>query len=224
MKLIKNLEYGLYEKGTQIFCDSLQVAEELHKRHDHVIRDIEKKIEDISKSNTPKFGEINFIKDTYKDERNRKQTRYLMTRDGFVFLVSSYSGKKATNFKITYIERFNQMEEFIKSLQYAKLEFPELTRAIMEAHEEPKYYHFSNELNMINKIVLGMNSKQFKQKNRIDIKENSIRPYLTQNEIKAIEMLQKFDIGLITLGYEYTQRKNLLTNYYLQITQKRLIA
>ena len=41
MKLIKNPEYGLYEKGNQIFCDSLQVANELKKRHDHVLRDIE---------------------------------------------------------------------------------------------------------------------------------------------------------------------------------------
>lgn len=31
MKLIKNPEYGLYEKDNKIFCDSLQVSEELCK-------------------------------------------------------------------------------------------------------------------------------------------------------------------------------------------------
>ena len=103
MKLIKNPEYGLYEKDNQIFCDSLQVSLELKKRHDHVLRDIENKMSDISKSNDPKFGEINFLKDTYKDDRNRKQTRYLMTKDGFTFLVTSYGGIKATNFKIDSI-------------------------------------------------------------------------------------------------------------------------
>ena len=146
MKLIKNSEYGLYEKDNKIFCDSLQISSELKKRHDHVLRDIENKINDILKSNDPKFGEINFLKDTYKDDRNRKQTKYLMTKDGFTFLVTSYSGTKATNFKIDYIKRFNEMEQFIQSLQTAKLEFPEFTNAIMNAHEEPKHYHLAMKL------------------------------------------------------------------------------
>lgn len=224
MKIIKNPEYGLYEKDNQIFCDSLQVANELKKRHDHVLRDIENKINDIAKSNEPKFGEINFIKDSYKDERNRSQTRYLMTKDGFTFLVTSYSGIKATNFKIDYIKKFNQMEQFIQSLQTAKLEFPEFTNAIMSAHEEPKHYHFSNEINMINKIVLGLNAKQFKEENNIDKSVNSIRPYLTQGQIKAIETLQRFDIGLVTMEPDYNKRKEILTDYFMKLNQRRLIA
>lgn len=224
MKLIKNPEYGLYEKDNQIFCDSLQVASELNKRHDHVLRDIENKLSDISKSNDPKFGEINFLKDVYRDDRNRKQSKYLMTKDGFTFLVTSYNGIKATNFKIDYIKRFNQMEQFIKSLETAKLEFPEFTKAIMNAHEEPKHYHFSNEINMINKIVLGANAKQFKEQNNIDKSVNSIRPYLTKEQIKAIETLQRFDIGLVTMESDYQRRKEILTNYYIQLSNKKLIA
>lgn len=224
MKLIKNPEYGLYEKDNQIYCDSLQVAEELRKQHGHVLRDIENKLEDISKSNQPKFGVINFIKDTYKDNRNRPQTRYLMTRDGFIFLVTAYSGTKATNFKIAYIEKFNQMENFIKSLLTAKLEFPEFTDAIMNAHEEPKNYHFSNEVNMINKIVLGVTAKQFKDQNGIDKTVASIRPYLTEKQIKGIEALQRFDIGLIAMVEDYHQRKEMLTNYYIKLTNRRMIA
>jgi len=224
MKLIKNPEYGLYEKNNQIFCDSLQVANELKKRHDHVLRDIENKINDISKSNEPKFGEINFLKDAYKDDRNRKQTRYLMTKDGFTFLVTSYSGIKATNFKIDYIRRFSQMEQFIQSLQITKLEFPEFTNAIMNAYKEPKHYHFSNEINMINKIVLGLSSKQFKEENNIDKKTSSIRPYLTQEQIKAIETLQRFDIGLVTMEPDYNKRKEILIDYFMKLNQRRLIA
>lgn len=224
MKLAKNPEYGLYEKDNQIFCDSLQVSSELKKRHDHVLRDIENKMNDISKSNDPRFGEINFLKDYYRDERNRKQTRYLMTKDGFTFLVTSYSGIKATNFKIDYIKRFNQMEQFIQLLQTTKLEFPEFTNAIMNAHEEPKHYHFSNEINMINKIVLGLTAKEFKEQNGIDKSVNSIRPYLNDKQIKSIEALQRFDIGLITMVENYQQRKEMLTDYYLKLTSKKLIA
>lgn len=224
MKLIKNPEYGLYEKDNQIFCDSLQVAEELKKQHGHVLRDIEKRIEDIIKSNQPKFGEINFIKDNYRDDRNRKQTKYLMTKDGFTFLVTSYSGIKATNFKIDYIKRFNEMEQFIQSLRTTKLEFPEFTDAIMNAHEEPKHYHFSNEINMINKIVLGVTTREYKVQNNINKSTNSIRPYLNQEQIKAIEALQRFDIGLIAMIEDYQERKQMLTDYYIKLTNRKLIA
>ena len=112
--------------------------------------------------------------------------------------------------------------EFIKSLQSAKLEFPEFTDAIMNAHEEPKHYHFSNEINMINKIVLGVNAKQFKEQNNIDKSVNSIRPYLTQQQIKNIETLQRFDIGLVTMEPDYQKRKNTLLEYYYRINRLAL--
>ena len=214
MKLTLNPDYHLYEKNGIVYCDSLQIAEELDKRHDHILRDIEVQLADISLSNVPKFGEINFIPDTYRDVKNRKQPRYLLTKDGFTFLITSYGGRKATNFKIAYIQRFNAMEAFIKSLEAAKLEFPAFTAAIMEAHEEPKNYHFSNEINMINRIVLGVDAKHYKEKKGIDKNIKSIRPYLASEEIKAIEELQRADIGLMVAGLEYEKRKEILEGHY----------
>lgn len=146
MKLFLNPEFNLYESDSKVFCDSLMVAEELNKRHDHVIRDIKKKLDDIRESDAPKFGDNNFIKDNYKDSNNRKQEKYLLTKDAFVFLVTSYGGKKAINFKLAYINRFNEIEAFIKSLLTSKMEFPAFTEAVMLAHEEPKHYHYSAEI------------------------------------------------------------------------------
>jgi len=137
-----------------------------------------------------------------------------MTKDGFAFLAMGFTGKKAAAFKEAYINAFNQMAEFIKSLQTAKLEFPAFTNAIMLAHEEPKSYHFSNEINMINKIVLGMNASKFKETNGLDKSVPSIRPYLSAEQIKAIEELQRIDIGLIVAIKEYEQRKKILEEYF----------
>jgi hypothetical protein len=137
-----------------------------------------------------------------------------MTKDGFVFLVMGYRGKKAAKFKEAYINRFNAMEEFIKSLATAKLEFPAFTDAIMLAHEEPKHYHFSNEINMINRIVLGMDAKQFKEANGLDSKIPSIRPYLSDAQIKGIETLQRVDIGLIVAIPDFQKRKEMLLQHY----------
>ncbi len=53
-----------------------------------------------------------------------------MTRDGFVFLAMGYRGAKATRFKELYIKRFNEMEQFIKTLVSARQEFPLLTENI----------------------------------------------------------------------------------------------
>jgi hypothetical protein len=56
----------------------------------------------------------------------------------------------------------------------------------MLAHPEPKHYHFSNETDMINRIVLGVSAKQFKETHGLsDV--SSIRPYLSANEIHARE-------------------------------------
>ena len=154
MKLIKNPEYGLYEKDNQIFCDSLQVAETFGRQHKHILDTISKLTEPTS-GLSEKFTQRNFALSSYKDSSGKLNKMYLLTKDGFAVTVMEFKTKKARKFKEAYIERFNQMEDFIKSLQTAKLEFPEFTNAIMNAHEEPKNYHFSNEINMINKIITG---------------------------------------------------------------------
>lgn len=144
-----------------------------------------------------------------------------MTKDGFTFLVMGYRGKKAAKFKEAYIQRFNAMEDFIKSLAATKMEFPAFTDAILAAHEEPKHYHFSNEINMIYRIVLGMDAKKFREINGLG-KGVVIKPYLKRNQIKAIETLQRVDIGLIVVISDFQKRKETLTNYYGLLKQKQI--
>jgi len=195
------------EKRGQPMTTSRRVAEVFSKEHKNVLRDIE--ILDCSKE----FSRLNFEQSNYRI-RGKTYPEYLLTKDGFTFLVMGYRGKKAAAFKEAYINAFNQMADFIKSLQTAKLEFPAFTNAIMLAHEEPKSYNFSNEINMINKIVLGMNASKFKEANGLDKSVPSIRPYLSAEQIKAIEELQRIDIGLIVAIKEYEQRKKILEEYF----------
>lgn len=213
MKLILNPDYNLYEKNGTAYCDSLQIAETFERRHTHVIDTIEKLTQPTS-GLSQEFTTLNFESSIYKDASGKKNKRYLLTKDGFVMVVMEFKTAKARKFKEAYIKRFNEMEEFIKSLEAAKLEFPAFTAAIMEAHEEPKNYHFSNEINMINRIVLGVDAKHFKEQRGIDKNIKSIRPYLESEEIKAIEELQRADIGLMVAGLEYEKRKEILEGHY----------
>ncbi len=214
-KIVLNPEYGLYERNGQAFCSSRQVAMEFQKEHRNVLRDIENL--ECSES----FGRLNFEQSSYRNEQNKKQPEYLMTKDGFTFLVMGYRGKKAAHFKEAYIRRFNEMEAFIKSLTAAKLEHPAFTDAIMDAHEEPKHYHFSNEADMINRIVLGMSAKQFREAIGI-AKGESIRPFLKADQIRAIEALQRADIGLIVAVPDFQKRKEILSGYFERLKVKRI--
>ena len=134
---------------------------------------------------------------------------YQMTRDGFVFLVMGYTGKKAAQFKEFYIRRFNEMEAQIKALVNARQQFPKLTKMVKAIHDNPKPYHYSNECDLLNRIVLGMSAKQFRERHGI-AKGESIRPYLTEAQIAALDYLQDVDVGLLVGVPDFNQRKMLL--------------
>lgn len=215
--------YGLTEKQGAPVASSRVIAEKFNKQHAHVLRDVEKALITFNEIGQSNFGESNFIKTHYKNEQNKKQPEYLLTKEGFSYIAMGFTGKKAASWKIQYINAFQQMENFIKNLYEAKSEFPEFTDAIMAAHEEPKHYHFSNECNMINSIVLGVTAKKFRELNSIE-NGKSIRPYLSLEQIEAIKTLQRIDIGLIVAVKDYQERKSILQDQYNRVKNKRLTA
>ena len=184
----------------------------------HVLRDIAK-ITDSKSGLSEQFTASNFELTYYKDKTGRKLPCYMMTRDGFTMLVMGYTGQKAMRFKELYIRRFNEMEQFIKTLVTARKDFPLLTENIKLLHDNPKPYHFSNECDMLNRIVLGLTAKQFRLANGIE-KGKSIRPYLSDSQIMMLDTLQKVDIGLLVSVPDYEQRKRYLEWYKLKMEEK----
>ncbi|WP_020615790.1 Rha family transcriptional regulator [Paenibacillus daejeonensis] len=85
--------------------DSLTIAETFGKDHDKVIRDI--RTLDCS----PEFSTANFGESTYRSDRGRTYPKYLITQDGFAFLVMGYTGREAARFKERYIAEFNRMRD-----------------------------------------------------------------------------------------------------------------
>lgn len=102
----------------EAMTDSLIVAEAFGKRHDHVIRDIEKIIASTSSIPTaPKFGVSE-----YKDSTGRSLPKYNLCKDALMLLVMGYGGKKAMQIKINYINAFNAMYEYIQNISKTKQE------------------------------------------------------------------------------------------------------
>jgi Rha family phage regulatory protein len=83
---------------------SLAVASFFQKLHKDVLR----KISTLESS--PSFNQRNFTLVEYLDEKKEKRPAYEMTKNGFIFLVMGFTGKKAAAFKEAYIAEFDRME------------------------------------------------------------------------------------------------------------------
>jgi Rha family phage regulatory protein len=106
---------------------SLKVAEVFGKEHKNIIAKIEQITEEMADfSNELKNKPVkNFEKSSYIDSKGEPRTCYEMTRDGFTLLAMGFTGKKALQFKLKYIEAFNKMEEEIVNKKNNNLIIPE---------------------------------------------------------------------------------------------------
>lgn len=209
-QLVPINEHGLFaDNHDTARVDSRYVAEAFNKRHDRVLRAI-KNLECSDAFRLTNYGESSYI-----NEQGKKQPCVCMTRNGFIFLAMGFTGKKAAQFKEAYIKQFDAMESLLKTIIAARTEFPLLTANIKLIHDEPRPYHFSNECDMLNRLVLGMTAKQFREKHGIE-KGDSIRPYLSAEEIEKLETLQKVDIGLLISVSDFEQRKRHLEWYLMK--------
>ncbi|MBK3952318.1 phage regulatory protein/antirepressor Ant [Staphylococcus haemolyticus] len=77
------------------------IAQELEKRHAHVIRDLERILTD------PNVGSL-IIPSNYKDNKGETRKEYLLTKDGFILYMFNIQGHN--DFKMAYINKFNEME------------------------------------------------------------------------------------------------------------------
>lgn len=102
----------VYLKNEQALTDSLTVAEMFEKQHKHVLEKIEKILNDSAENSAQCFH-----KTRYKDASGKWNTKYLMNRDGFTFLVMGFTGKKANEWKWKYIDAFNKMEKVVMERQ-----------------------------------------------------------------------------------------------------------
>ncbi|QPC18880.1 Rha family transcriptional regulator [Lacticaseibacillus paracasei subsp. tolerans] len=98
----------------QAVTTSLRVAEVFGKDHKHVL-------ETISNLAAEKSAAKFFAEATY-DNRGKQYPMYYMNRDGFTLLAMGFTGKKALQFKIKYIQAFNSMEATLKRLPAGKLD------------------------------------------------------------------------------------------------------
>ena len=203
-------DYGLFvNKNNDVLVDSRYIAKIFDMHHKHILQAIDNLLKKQGLSD--EFSRTNFRPSNY-NTRGKTYRCYNLTRDGFVMLVMGFTSKKATRFKEWYINKFNEMEQQLTILLQARVECPDLTDALKDLNSDNKFI-YSNEFNMINKMVLGLSTKDFRELHGVK-KGESIRPYLTKQQIELIQKLQKYDSVLVELVPSYKERKIKLTEKY----------
>lgn len=91
-------------RNGQAFTTSQRVAEAFNKQHKHVLEKV-RSLECSDQFLTANFSAVQF------DHRGNTYEAYEMTKDGFMFLVMGFTGKKAAAVKEGYIAAFNWMAE-----------------------------------------------------------------------------------------------------------------
>lgn len=126
IKIVNNSELGPV-------VSSRIVAEELSRRHSHVIRDLEKILLD------PNVGSVIF-ESKYKDVTGRTLKEYLLTKDGFILYMFNIQGHN--DFKMAYINRFNEMEKALQNRLPGT--YKEALLQLVEQVEENEKLHLEN--------------------------------------------------------------------------------
>lgn len=98
-------------ENNQLLVSSLEVAENFGKRHEHVL-DAIRELKSTTENSVMLFYET-----TYTNKNNRQFPMYYMNRDGFSLLVMGFTGKKALEWKLKYINAFNEMEQKLSNIK-----------------------------------------------------------------------------------------------------------
>lgn len=99
----------VFIQNAQTLTTSLKVAETFGKEHKHILVSIREIL--AAENSTAKF----FEESTFEN-RGKSYPMYYINRDGFTLLAMGFTGKKALQFKLAYIDAFNKMEHKLQEL------------------------------------------------------------------------------------------------------------
>lgn len=128
----------LSTQNGEAVVSSREIARHFDKAHRHVLDSIRILAAENSATKTM-FYETTF------DNRGKQYPMYLMNRDGFTLLAMGFTGKKATEWKIKYIQAFNAMEKQL-SEQQSELTNRRLNEAIEAVNRAKKNLNLARKL------------------------------------------------------------------------------
>lgn len=201
------------KKGEErLVVSSRQVAEDFERRHNDVVDSIKKIL--VTKNIVAKhFYEQKF------EYRGQQFTEYLMDEQGFSLLVMGFTGEKAMDWKVRYIEEFEKMRAVLSKIYEERKQWEiERAKGILVRHiltdtiknvlpESPnKRFAYPNYTKLIYKVLFDKTMDELRAEFKIQ-KTESVRDYFTKDELADVENIERLIAGLINLGWGYEQIK-----------------
>jgi hypothetical protein len=212
---------NLIQNQTMLSTDLLKIINAERKSNNEPIVRLNKfneKIED-------ELDGENYTKSVVQNFNNTESIVYQLTRDQ-VILLSMRESKAVRRSVLNKLKAIDNKaldkHNYNISRQESKLEYRPMTDAIALAHEEIKPYHFSNEADLINRIVLGCTSSKFRKENDI-LDGDAIRDYLTKTQLDCIISLQRANTVYIEDGINFQDRKVKLQSLFDRKFKEKLI-
>ncbi|WP_454980042.1 phage regulatory protein/antirepressor Ant [Capnocytophaga haemolytica] len=144
----------VFENKGQAVTNSLLVAEKFGKEHFNVLQTIDNLITEnsiLTENQQDNPLSRMFVRSEYAVPLNngtnavRMQPMYIMNRDGFSLLVMGFTGARALQFKIDFIEAFNAYEQAARN-PAARLSKIELAQMVIESEKEKQLLEQRNQL------------------------------------------------------------------------------
>ena len=200
---------NIENKEGVMVVSSREVATNFGKEHKHVLEKIE---ELVKTENSALIGKY-FIPSTYKAGTGKSYKEYLLTRDGFSLLVMGFTGEKALQWKIKYIDAFNKMEDNIVNSK------PNLSIQSKNADarlKNAKVREANFILNTIEKYNLSNISKDLLVVNALEVVlgENKLsRPKLEEKYYTATDIGKELGVSANAIG-KIANKNSLKTEEY----------
>ena len=198
----------------KLITTSLKVAEHFEKEHKDVLESI--------RNLTAENSAASFFTETTYKSRGKEYPMYEMDRDGFSLLAMGFTGEKALKWKLDYIKAFNAMEAELKRIYTERQQWQiERDKGVIVRHiltdtikmkvaDSPhKKFIYPNYTKFIYQTIFGKTMKELQEQYEVKGKE-SIRDYVTADELKQIESMEMLVSSLISCGWGYEQIKNFI--------------
>ena len=205
-------EFGFLLENKEAWLSTLVITDIFGKVHKNVLE----KIDNILKK-PDDFTERNFRISEYKDKSGKTNKQYLLNNKSFALVAMGFTGAKALNFKKQYINAFEDMRNLIETRELAKTDYIKMTDAIQKYIVDANAHTYSNEANMINKLVLGMTAKQFKESHNLKPTDAN-RDHYAIYQIKIWEACQIMNAYLISAKISFDQRREMLKAHADELT------
>ena len=193
-------------------------------RHDDFLKKVRKIADEL--------GLGNISESSYRNSQNKKQPCLLLDKKACLLMVASETPKVLQ----AIIDRWLELESAEAARSTAKamdsenraalrMEYRPMTDALKTTREdigkETRAHHYSNEADLINRIVTGYPAKKYKAVH--EMPDSSLRDLLTPIQKQAMLSLQKANTVYLEEGLSFDERKERLNTLFNRRWNAKLI-